>query len=177
MAKLKGMRKLNKAITAPLAQRFGITEAICADEFAYYWDTETITYKLTDGELEDKWFNEFIEERFDYKVKNSFVISLLHEVGHHKANEEICDAIAEFCEAEKERIEEAMKNAETEEECKKLEWQYFNLPDEIMATQWAVNYAKKHPRIVNKIWRQMQNALVEFYKANLDKIDLEEMEA
>ena len=70
-----------------------------------------------------------------------------------------------------------MKNAETEEECKKLEWQYFNLPDEIMATQWAVNYAKKHPRIVNKIWKQMQNALVEFYKANLDKIDLEEMEA
>jgi hypothetical protein len=48
-----------------------------------------------------------------------------------------------------------------------LEYQYFNLPDEIMATQWAVNYAKKYPTRVQRMWEDIQDALTEFYKANI----------
>lgn len=166
MKKVKGIKKLNKAITAPLKKRFGIAEAICSDEYAYYFDSETITYKLEENMAEDLWYIEFVKDRFDYKVEYPFIMSILHEVGHHKANEEICDAIADFCETEKERIEAEMENATTEDELKRLELQYFNLPDEIMATQWAVNYMKRHPTIIRRMWNEMRMALVEFYKVN-----------
>jgi hypothetical protein len=50
------------------------------------------------------------------------------------------------------------------------------LPDEIMATQWAVAYAKKHPKIVEKMWAEMAVALMDFYRVNgvLDSLEPEE---
>ena len=148
MAKVKGAKVLNKAITKELKD-FGIKSAVCTDEYSYLFDKKMVTYKLTENTVEDKWFSEFIESRFGYEVRYPFIISLLHEVGHHKANDNIVGDIYDFCMAEKERISEEMINADDEEQ-KALEWEYFNLPDEIMATAWAVDYAKKHPKKVKK---------------------------
>lgn len=164
MAKIKGTKELNKAISAELAP-FGISKAVCADEYSYLFTDESVTFKLTVGTTEDLWFSEFIKERFGYEVRYPFVMSLLHECGHHNANDEIDGAIYDFCMAEKERIFAEMETADAERS-KVLEWQYFNLPDEIMATQWAVAYAKKHPRIVEKMWAEMAVALMEFYRVN-----------
>jgi hypothetical protein len=58
-----------------------------------------------------------------------------------------------------------MQDADSEQS-KALEWQYFNLPDEIMATQWAVNYAKEHPRKIKKMIERLRVSLMEFYMAN-----------
>ena len=165
--RIKGRKKLNKAILAEVAP-FGIQSAKLSDEYAYYCEDESISYKLSYGAVEDEWCNEFLEERFGYKCKGnaeSFVLSILHEVGHHKANDEIEGAIFDFCNAEKERIDREMQDAD-EDYSKVLEWQYFNLPDEIMATQWAVNYAKSHPRKVKKMMERMRASLMEFYMAN-----------
>ena len=165
--RIKGKKKLNKAILAEVAP-FGIQSAKLSDEYAYYYEDESISYKLDCGAVEDEWFNEFLEERFGYKCKGSaesFVLSILHEVGHHKANDEIEGAILDFCNTEKERIDREMQDAD-EDYSKVLEWQYFNLPDEIMATQWAVNYAKSHPRKVKKMMERMRASLMEFYMAN-----------
>ena len=165
--RIKGRKKLNKAILAEVAP-FGIQSAKLSDEYAYYYEDESISYKLDCGAVEDEWFNEFLEERFGYKCKGSaesFVLSILHEVGHHKANDEIEGAILDFCNTEKERIDREMQDADAEQS-RALEWQYFNLPDEIMATQWAVNYAKSHPRKVKKMMERMRASLMEFYIAN-----------
>ena len=165
--RIRGKKKLNKAILAEVAP-FGIQSAKLSDEYAYYYEDESISYKLDCGAVEDEWFNEFLEERFGYKCKGSaesFVLSILHEVGHHKANDEIEGAILDFCNTEKERIDREMQDAD-EDYSKVLEWQYFNLPDEIMATQWAVNYAKSHPRKVKKMMERMRASLMEFYMAN-----------
>ena len=171
MAKVKGEKVLNKAITKELLP-FGIKKAVCTDEYSYIFDKEMITFKLTEGTVEDLWFTEFIKERFDYKVRYPFVMSLLHEVGHHKANDDIDGAVYDFCMAEKARIDEEMKTANAKKS-KKLEWQYFNLPDEIMATSWAVEYAKAHPKKVKKMWEKMRSALFDFYEKNgvLDEIE------
>ena len=171
MAKIKGMKNLNKAISAELAP-FGISKAVCGDTYAYTFTDESVMFKLTEGGIEDLWFTEFIKERFNYNVRYPFIMSLLHEVGHHKANDEITDAIQEFCENEKERITTEMETAD-EKRSKELEWQYFNLPDEIMATQWAVSYAIKHPKKIKKMWLKAQEALMEFYKKNgvLDELE------
>ena len=90
----------------------------------------------------------------------------MHEVGHSKTDAQIQDELYDFCFKEKERIDKEMQLVETIEEAKKLEWQYFNLPDEIVATAWAINYAKTYPKKVEKMWRKSQKALLKFYNKN-----------
>lgn len=163
MSKIKGLKKLNKAVSAQLAP-FGITKAVCGSEYSYLYEDNSITFKITDGTIEDIWFKEFVKERFDIKVE-SFILSILHEVGHSLANDEIEGAIYEFCTNEKNRISTEMQTA-NEKESKKLEWQYFSLPDEIMATQWAVNWIKQNPKKVDKMWHEIQLALLKLYNEN-----------
>lgn len=164
--KIKGTKKLCKAVSAQL-KPFGITRAELSTEYSYVFADGTVTFKITEGTMEDEWFNEFIEERFGYHVENTFIISLLHEIGHAKANWEIEGAIQDFCLAEKERIAEGMAESYNDFETQKiLEWQYFNLPDEIMATQWAVDYARNHPKKVRKMWKKFEKAFHKFYEKN-----------
>ena len=164
--KVKGLRKLNKAISAPLVKQFGISKAICSDDYQYNFINETVYFKITTDTIEDILFNEFVMERFGFKVENSFIISIFHEIGHHKANDEIEGSIYNFCIDEKNRITEEMQKATTYEEVKTLEWEYFNLPDEIMATQWAVNYIKNHPKEIAEMWSSWSKAFRKFYKKN-----------
>jgi hypothetical protein len=35
-----------------------------------------------------------------------------------------------------------------------------------MATQWAVNYAKKHPKKIKKMWERMKVNILAFYIEN-----------
>jgi hypothetical protein len=164
--KIKGVRKLNDKVSKTLAP-FGITRAKVGDTYMYQFTDATVGFKITENTLEDRWFIEFVKERFNYNVRYPFIFSLLHEVGHHKANDEIEGAIYDFCTAEKERIEAALaKDNISEKKAKKIEWQYFSLPDEIMATQWAVDYCRKHPKKIKEMWEQCQTAFYEFYKAN-----------
>lgn len=167
MNKLKGLVKLNKAVSTEL-KPFGISKAKLSDDYSYIFADESVTYKILEDDLADKFFNDFIKERFgiDTTYYGSFVISLLHEVGHHKANDEIEGAIYDFCMSEKERIAEELAEVETEEKAKALEYQYFNLPDEIMATQWAVNWIKKNPKKMQKMNENMKKAVLEFAEKN-----------
>ena len=166
MTKVKGTKKLCKAVSAQL-KPFGISKARLSTEYSYVFADGSITFKITEGAIEDIWFNEFIEERFGYHVENTFIMSLLHEIGHAKANWEIEGAIQDFCLAEKERIADEMWNNVNNMEVQKiLEWQYFNLPDEIMATAWAVDYAKKHPKKIEKMWKEFEKAFHKFYEKN-----------
>ena len=163
MAKLKGKKKLNNAISKEL-KPFGLTSAKLSNEFAFYPVSEVITYKLT-WDYQDDWLNEFVKERFNYDILYPFVFTLLHEIGHYLANDEIEGAILEFCENEKERIENEVKTA-TDDYEKTLNWQYFSLPDEIMATQWAVNYSKTHPRKIKQMNERIIDNIKEFYRKN-----------
>ena len=164
MAKVKGAKVLNKVISQELSG-FGIKKAVCTNEYSYLFDKSIVTYKLTEGAVEDVWFSEFIKERFGYEVRYPFIISLLHEVGHHKANDDICGEVYDFCMSEKARIENEIQTANAER-TKELEWQYFNLPDEIMATAWAVDYARNHTKKIKKMWKKSKKALMDFYEKN-----------
>ena len=167
MKKIKRVNKLNKVITKEL-KPFGIRKATMSNEYAYYFNDSHITYTLIET-INDEWFNEFVKERFNLSDTESFVLSLLHEVGHHKANSNIDGDIYDFCMKEKKRLEKCIKKSDCTEEIKKLNWEYFNLPDEIMATQWAVNYIKRHPKKVEKMWDNIYKELLKFYKKNYVK--------
>ena len=166
MSKLKGVKKLNKAVSAQLAP-FGISKAKYTGDYAYYDYDESITYSLIENNVEDLFFKEFIKERFNYIPENSFIVSLMHEIGHHKTYYDLNPAVIEFCEKEKERINKEMINADMKRS-KELEWQYFNLPDEIIATTWAIYYMETHPKKMRKMWKKCEKALHKFYSKNIN---------
>jgi hypothetical protein len=168
--KIIGFRTLNKKITEAFKQmldddiniRFRWSETPC-----YRCDKNIIEYGLLEGSKEDIWFNEFIEERFGYKVENTFMITMLHEIGHLMTIDDIDGIAYEFCLREKERIEAEMQKAKTLKQEKILEWQYFSLPDEIVASAWAVEFIRDNEELVNAIWAMCLTAIHEFYAKNI----------
>ena len=164
--KVRGIKKLNRNISKTL-KTFGIASAELSDTYAFIRGEDKIVFKITENEIEDIMFHDFIKERFNFDVNPIFLASLLHEIGHYKTDDDISDAVYTFCADEKERITKEMKKATTEEEAKKLQWQYFNLPDEMMATAWAVDFMKNHPEEVKKVWNEIHITLTDFYKKNL----------
>lgn len=144
MSKSKKLTKIFK--------KFDIDKVKKGTEFAYVYEDNTILYTTDTCEV-DEFFSSFLKDRFDYDDKYPFAMSLLHEVGHHVNNDEIVDNIYAFCIAEKYKISKAVEKVSDSdlERYKELNYQYFNLPDEIMATAWAVQYAKKHPKKLAKI--------------------------
>ena len=165
MSKIKkALKKMNKVMSAELAP-FGIDRAKYTGEYSYSFDKNRVDYKLTNTAIEDKWFNEFVLERFRYQIKSDFIFSLLHEIGHAKANDNITGDILDFCLEEKARIGIEMMVAEDEETGRALSFQYFQLPDEIMATQWAVAYAETHKKQLKKMLKRMTPAIEEYQNA------------
>ena len=159
----KALKKMNKVMSAELAS-FGIDKAKYTGEYSYSFKKNRVDYKLTNDAIEDKWFREFVKERFRYEIKSDFIISLLHEIGHAKANEEITGDILDFCLNEKARIGIEMMVAENEETGRALSFQYFSLPDEIMATQWAVNYAETHKKELKKMLKRITPVIEEYQR-------------
>ena len=150
-------KKINKAVTACL-KPIGIDKAKIYDEYEYLFDKNLVHFKLeTSNTYADIWFNEFLDERFGFKVESDvmeIIMSILHECGHANANEEIEGAIFDFCQNEKMTLNVntlGAINLGDEPLARKFSFQYFNLPDEIMATQWAVNYAENHPKEIAKM--------------------------
>ena len=165
MAKVKGIKKLNSSLTK-VFKPFGIKKVWCGKEYEYNRVEQTIQFKLTEDALEDMWFQEFIYENFKYDIEYPFIISMLHEVGHHKTDDDIDFKVYKQCLKTKERIDFEMEKAKDIQECKKLEWEYFGIPEEFLATQWAVQYAKHHPKKIKQMWSKCYKALYRFYKIN-----------
>lgn len=168
MAKLKGVKKLNKAIKKALAP-LGVEKVKLYTEWQYDFETDTLYYSLTDS-IVDIWFNEYIRDTFHYIVNNTgedtFIISVLHEVGHRETIDFISDKTYNKCLKEKEKIFKAIENAETETEAKKIEYKYFSLTDEHQATKWAVDYAKHHRKKIKKMQKAVAEAVTKFYEKN-----------
>lgn len=164
--KLNGLAKLNREFSK-IVKPFDIKGMVNGEDFSWIRDLNIITYTLVTGTFHDEWFVEYIKDRFDYDVENVFIITLLHEIGHYKTDDEIGSALGSYCDQDKERISDTILNTDvSEEEEKRLNWQYFNLPDEFAATAWAVNFAKENPEYIKEMWNKMEKALHEFYEKN-----------
>ena len=164
MSKVKGKKKLNSAILKEL-KPFGITSAKLTGEYSYLPSDYGITFGI-ELPTEYEWLMDFIADRFNYVCDCPFILLFLHELGHHNTIGAISYEVQKFCDNEKIRIDEDMNNTDDEDTWKKLEYQYFSLPDEIMATQWAVNYARKHPRKIKNMAKRMTASFQEFYAKN-----------
>lgn len=164
MAKLKGIKKLNKAIAREL-DLFKV-QAMLDGEFGMYVDERIVAYALTHSVV-DEWFDEFVFKTFGFEVgENDFVLSLLHEIGHLKTLKNVDEETYDKCHAKIEKITKKLDKATTEQEEKKLHFKYFAVPTELIATAWAVEWARKHPKKYRKMCENTAVAIQEFYKAN-----------
>lgn len=169
MSKVKGMKKVTKKVSKILRKEFGVKKVVFADTYMYDFNSDSVYFKITHA-IEDEMFNRFMNERFglELNAESGFIFSLLHEVGHRENNDDVEGAVYDFCLAEKARLEKEIQSNPglTFDELYALESQYFNLPDEIMATAWAVDFYKKNPEKCVKMHKKIAKTLQKFYKMN-----------
>lgn len=155
--KKKMRKRLNMAVTKEI-KKFDIDKARLDNDFAFYYFDNVITFKLDSDDFEDKLFLDFAKERFNFVTDCPFIFFLLHEVGHSMTECDIVGAVNDFCLNERQRILDAVNDNPTEEEKIKLNFEYFGLPDEIMATSWAIDYMRNHPKKIKKMRKRLEDA-------------------
>lgn len=169
MTELKGLRELNIGLSN-IVKPFGVYGMTNGEDFGWIWWKNIITYTLAEFDYRTEWLTDFIRETFDYEVKNYFVITLLHEIGHARTFDDLSIEVDDFCNEEKQKIFDKLldDNAEfmSDEEEKGLQYQYWNLPDEFLATKWAVDFAKENPDYIDDLIEEILNLLYKFYEIN-----------
>lgn len=124
-------------------------EAKVGLDFAFYSESNTITYSLV---LVDKFaqsFENYCKSLFPDVQANIFIWSLLHEVGHRETEDD-------FDDEEWEEYMEAEGSGLSEQE-------YYNLPIEYAATAWAGEYIQSHVEEIAELWNKLQFAIKNFY--------------
>lgn len=108
-------------------------EVIEGNEFAYYYEESIIVVDFND---KDETFRDFARTLGLDKSVSAFTISFLHELGHN----ETIDFVEEY-KGDKDKLS--------------LD-DYFNLEEEIEATQWAIDYCNEHKNIIKRIERLLK---------------------
>ena len=138
-------------ITNLFTLKFGC-RAMCGPQFMYCPGLDLIFYEL-DFSRRQASTRDFLEsvKRQKPEIKlNSFVWSLLHELGHHVTNDDLTEEEERYCNRKRARV------ART-----KAKHPYYRLPDEVMATKWAVQYANTHKEEVLELSEKLFAVLSE----------------
>jgi hypothetical protein len=68
---------------------------------------------------------------------------------------------------EKERIQKEQEKATNVRQRIDIARQYYVLPDELAATQWAVDYMRAHTAEMQALWEEeLKPAIIKFYELN-----------
>jgi hypothetical protein len=157
--KLQGINEINDILNRFL-EPFDCTADI-GEDFCY-WDAHNlINYALVVSTNSDIWFQEFAHALMPDLKCDTFLLSLMHELGHHETLDEIDDDTYDYCRRVKDEI-----NATNSQNTKENNFKYFNLPDEIIATEWGLNYMMQHKEEMIILWNELQPAILNFYKVN-----------
>lgn len=162
--KYKGIKKLNKTVSEVLAP-FEIMGAVMDCCYSYDFEGQFITFNPFET-CEDDFFSNFVEKKFEMKDTMPILTSFLHEVGHHKTCDFLTEEEWDYSFRRKKKIFKKIEKAKAKKKIEKIQWEYFNLPDELAATEWAVNYIKTHPKKAKKINAEIEKAFEEFRKNN-----------
>ena len=155
---MKGKRVLENKIEKIL-KNFGVKVAMY-NQFLYSegWVFFTPFESPTLGEYHRAW----IAEKFDVEMSAGayFLFSLLHEVGHHYTLGDLTEEDLEyetFCREVLSYSDDAPKEVNEA---------YFNLPAEILATQWALTYMINNQEWCAKASRKIYEAIRHFGNSN-----------
>ena len=157
---MKEERKiLNKKVSL-FVQRFDTDlKAKLGYDFEYNFEKERVQFPLTIDSEHDTNFTEFIQKVFNYDVKNAFMMSLLHELGHHFTGFDFSSEDEEYY---IERVEDIQDRLYKDPNNKYIHFEYYSLPQELAATAWAVDYYRNNEKEIRREWKKIKKALTEY---------------
>lgn len=142
MSKMKHIRDFIKNINPDYRVRYGNVFEVDIHE-------EKIFITLNKHKEEDEMVQKFLEKEHG-KRYNSFIIGLLHEVGHIETFEEDLDEERDFVYG---LLKIDFNNGNSDIE--KFNNMYFRIPAEYNATAWAVNYYETHLQECQELARKL----------------------
>lgn len=168
MAELKGLDKIEEILNGFL-QEWECTVRLEPD-FAYYSASNIIAYSFCCSVVSDMLFSEVINRLCPEINCDIFLWSFLHELGHHETIDNLEDSEVLFSINEKKRIQREQEGITDTKQRIDLARQYYVLPDELAATQWAVNYMRAHTAEMQALWEELKPAIMNFYE--LHKVEV-----
>lgn len=158
MAKIKGLKRINRIINDFTQKNFGVT-AETGVEFQAFCEGKLINYAFVFSEEDTRFFEEDATKRFPDIHAEIFLWCLFHEIGHCMTDHIWTELDNEYFEQMAEKIY-YIPDDDLRNDC------YHCLPDEYVATNWAGNYMRKHPKKVAKFWAELQPAILRMYQKN-----------
>lgn len=123
-------------------------------DFSYYWVSETIEYTVLVSERQDALFQNFVDTRYPDIHAPIFLWSLLHELGHHETDDYFTE--------EAHIIFDEYK-ATLRPELDKDVIEYYNIPDEATATNWAYLFLRDNTEKVSEFWNKIKPLLEQLH--------------
>ena len=143
---------------------FNEIECFLDNDFAYYNNTQEISYTLFSYEYSDAGFQKYLEQTFDYVPECLIMtLSLLHELGHyiHRNHTK-----KEFLRYKKWANKLHKKKARTKEEIIAKQIAYCSLKEEAIATKTAVQILINNYPFIKTWERKLKKELTLFYEKN-----------
>ena len=157
---VKGLELFNKVVDKFVSK--WDCSARVGTEFAYFYLTNEISWSLLVTEDADKYFQSFLNENFPDITADTFIWSLLHEVGHHETIDDWTPEEQEEFDAKKDFIEELYKATHD----KIISYLQFSLPYAYAATCWAAEYIRENPEEIEALLEELKEVANIFYKLN-----------
>ena len=105
------------------------------------------------AETHSQSFMDRVERLYPDVKADEFLWGLLHEIGHIETIDDFDDdEIAEF------HLIKDVPNISDEE--------YYEVPDEFEATDWAANFMRENEALVDSFWAKVQPEIQRFYEVN-----------
>lgn len=156
--KLQGVENIENILNKFL-EPFECTAELGSD-FSYWYSESLICFALAVTESNDIDFRDFCKELQPELHCDIFLLSFMHELGHHETLDEWEDEEYLDMKIQKERINK-MKVSQKEKN-----FMYFNIPDERRATEWGLQYIIEHQTEMTLLWNELRQAIFSFYELN-----------
>lgn len=129
-------------------------------DFSFWTDEDVIQYALVITDHHMNLFEKVVEELGINYICDNFILSFFHELGHFETIWEIDDDVYE--ESQRRKLNLESRSVYTDADYV----EYYHLPEEIVATEWAVNYINNNPNKIAEFWGGLQPLLLTFYTVN-----------
>ena len=148
--KLKAIKPVNNCLNK-FMREWGLTAEIGTD-FAYLYEKRVVVWTPIVASQNDIDFQNFFESLGCNVKCDVFLYSILHEIGHSQTLDDVDDEDYAYS---LDRKAQPISN-----------YEYFKLPDEIAATQWAVDFLNNNTEKVRLFWEEFVPKMMNFYKKN-----------
>ena len=142
--------------------------ATMGSDFCYWPSKNLINYSVIAAAKDSDYFMENWHNLAPEMKIDPFLAALFHEVGHCMSEVMLTNEEELYSIDRRNQIAINLRalSAEDKEKERQYYYEYFALPEEALATNWAITYINTHQQKISAFWQKLQAAIMEFYKIN-----------